>query len=615
MVTKSTMPFNLQDLRYEERIENSTPTSKKEIKFHISKESADYNAYLAKINDYVYNHDSELNNKVTNAYKTDTDHDGLIDIHDKNPTTWDVSNRDLRMFSSLAYAKRGQLDRIFNDKDTSTISDINNEKFENHTSVEELVNNWKVLHRYLDESGSGGLDYVVFGNGGNGNGTYKNVVVAFRGTNGDAGDLTSNASIPFGGVPDQANNLAPVREIVKRYASDKIYTTGHSLGGYLAQYFASNYLQRDDSLRDKFARSALFNPAILKTVWPWSHYDLKSARALTDKFAVTNYDEADKVKDWALNKTNSYIIKGEWVSSWLGKYPNPTEFDQGGKHQMTTFYESNDKLNTFFSYGYRTDDHYISKDTDGDGLTDAEERHIGTNPNNADTDNDGFSDKIEVALESDGTNVEDTPNIAGKILNVDKGTSVSADDKPFVSIVTVEEEGKAPIHYGVVMQGVKEGDKIVYSPVDPDNPIILDKAPSISDEQERPTSVISGTSNADKLYTEGNSYLTGNGGEDTFIFKASAFNANTKPSHITDFTVGEDKIDLSNLRAVLGSTSSQASWEELFTTNNANLETGKDYVIFNSNEHSLSYKVANSTPVVLAYFDNDATLAASSIIG
>ena len=42
-----------------------------------------------------------------------------------------------------------------------------------------------------------------------------------------------------------------------------------------------------------------------------------------------------------------------------------------------------------------------SLDSDGDGLSDAEEAELGTNPDAADTDGDGLSDSVEVAL---GTN-------------------------------------------------------------------------------------------------------------------------------------------------------------------------------------------------------------------
>ncbi len=49
-------------------------------------------------------------------------------------------------------------------------------------------------------------------------------------------------------------------------------------------------------------------------------------------------------------------------------------------------------------------------DTDGDGLLDGEEVALGTNPNNPDTDNDGFSDGNEVAYGSDPQSITDTPD-------------------------------------------------------------------------------------------------------------------------------------------------------------------------------------------------------------
>jgi len=42
-----------------------------------------------------------------------------------------------------------------------------------------------------------------------------------------------------------------------------------------------------------------------------------------------------------------------------------------------------------------------ARDSDGDGLTDAEEEFYGTDPNNADTDGDGFSDYVEIISGTD----------------------------------------------------------------------------------------------------------------------------------------------------------------------------------------------------------------------
>ena len=50
-----------------------------------------------------------------------------------------------------------------------------------------------------------------------------------------------------------------------------------------------------------------------------------------------------------------------------------------------------------------------SQDTDGDGLSDAEETTLGTNPNLADSDGDGLGDKQEVTLGSNPTNALGMP--------------------------------------------------------------------------------------------------------------------------------------------------------------------------------------------------------------
>ena len=51
-------------------------------------------------------------------------------------------------------------------------------------------------------------------------------------------------------------------------------------------------------------------------------------------------------------------------------------------------------------------------DSDGDGVTDAREREIGTDPSDSDTDGDGVSDGYELASNSDPLNASDTPSTA-----------------------------------------------------------------------------------------------------------------------------------------------------------------------------------------------------------
>jgi hypothetical protein len=49
------------------------------------------------------------------------------------------------------------------------------------------------------------------------------------------------------------------------------------------------------------------------------------------------------------------------------------------------------------------------QDTDGDGLSDAQEQQLGTNPNKLDTDGDGYSDNDEIAQGSDPLDASSTP--------------------------------------------------------------------------------------------------------------------------------------------------------------------------------------------------------------
>ena len=52
-------------------------------------------------------------------------------------------------------------------------------------------------------------------------------------------------------------------------------------------------------------------------------------------------------------------------------------------------------------------------DSDGDGLTDAEEAELGTDPNNPDSDGDGYEDGVEFDGNTDPTNANDHPYQGG----------------------------------------------------------------------------------------------------------------------------------------------------------------------------------------------------------
>nr|WP_244261824.1 hypothetical protein [Actinobacillus ureae] len=106
------------------------------------------------------------------------------------------------------------------------------------------------------------------------------------------------------------------------------------------------------------------------------------------------------------HKTDSYIISGEFVDKFLGRYDGTTSFDfkkgqLSGLHALSSFFEKDAQLKEEFSQGYRMDYHYSNDDRDQDGLTDVMEKRIGSDINNAGTDNDGYADGLEIHLGSD----------------------------------------------------------------------------------------------------------------------------------------------------------------------------------------------------------------------
>ena len=163
----------------------------------------------------------------------------MVDAVDKYPTHWNVSDRDLRMFATLAYTDEKELKAAFNPQSNIDFVTINNTKFEGQADITEVNQHWEVLkfHNGNDLFGSG-LDYVIFGNGKKGENEYENVVVAFRGTT-NFQDYLSDAKIALGWSIGQAKELSRVAEEVAAFKPEKIYSTGHSLGGYLAQHFAA----------------------------------------------------------------------------------------------------------------------------------------------------------------------------------------------------------------------------------------------------------------------------------------------------------------------------------------------------------------------------------------
>ena len=586
----------------------------------------------------------------------DTDGDGLPDIIDRNPQQWNVSERDLRMFSSLAYEDRSSLEILFNSKNWESddaAKAANSKYFNNQADVSELTSKWELLKA---ESPGSGLDYAVFGNK-NAQGNWENVVVTFRGTEKNSPhDLLADLKIWAGNLPTQASYLNQIARYVDTLNAKNVYSTGHSLGGYLAEYFAAHTMQQRYDWSDIFKRSSLFNPAVLNTDNSSSNA-LKQARSIAEKFSATTIsDDSDTTQIRDLYKTNSYVIKGEWISDGFsvktstgagaligglaglltgglgfiggallgglagvavsqvhkgfGTYPNAQilDFKSGniwGKHNMTSFYEKDSHLEQYFSQGNRIDKHY-------------------NNPYNQDTDSDGFSNAIEDKLGSDKYYGQETPYATG-------ASVIHIDDRPFAALVTTEDTaGNTLSVKAVEMQAKQQGSQVVYTPSGNEidlGDVSSDWSVNIYQPSGKSVSALQGTASDDVLKGgDGDDYLAGGLGSDTIITGTGrdtiAFTAwdirEGSIDRITDFNSNMDKLDLSAMRSLLSGNSANLSWSEMFVRNPAYYDADRSYLVFDSYQQTLAYRAAGaSSNTVFAKFDSDQAvwLNASNIIG
>ncbi|WP_054619077.1 DUF2974 domain-containing protein [Neisseria sp. 83E34] len=566
---------------------------------------------ITSLETYIANNSDFLNKNIISSYGKDTDGDGLIDLKDPYPNSWNVSDRDLRMFATLAYEDESSLKAIFNDQSIEVIEQINRDskKFNGQADVAELIQHWHLLkvHNSSDITGSG-LDYAIFGNGKTEKG-YENIVVAFRGSS-NVGDWTANGKILFGLLPTQAKDLSYTIDDVQYFNPEKIYSTGHSLGGYLAQYFAAHNIQSTPSLKEYFIRNTLFNPAKIDAKF-WSNKNLKNAEKNTEKLLEEYiWDNGEQHK-----KTTPFVIKREWVGDALGTYKNTIFFEDSrswGKHDMVSFYNKNSKMQQYFTQGYRTDTHYQNIDTDKDGLTDIQEYRIGTNPNLADSDGDGFSDGIEIKLASNASDAGITPYTTGSPL-------IETDNRPFVAIVQTEDDkGRIIGIKGIEMQADQLDGEIVYTPSGKEFDLAgsgFDWSAFESQNAAKGLAFLNGTSGNDTLQgSKGNDYLWGNlgkdtliGGEgsDTFAFKATDIRQG-EADIIKDFHPQEDYLDLSGMRSLFEDRSQGFKWSDVLVNDKEIFNDTLSSLHFNSQEQTLSYHKAGAKEgIVFAQFDGE----------
>lgn len=543
---------------------------------------------------------------ASSIYGRDTDKDGLIDVIDRAPKEWNVSERDLRMFASLAYEDKETLEALFRGKHEDGSKYISQKELVNYADVSELTGKWELLKA---ESPGSGLDYAVFGNR-NEKGELDSVVVAFRGTQlFSLSDIWADLKILFANTPTQATYLNDIAQFIDSLNPKNVYSTGHSLGGYLAEYFAAHTMQQKYDWSVNFQHSSLFNPAILK-IDNNSSDNLKNARYMAESFTKTPViDKSDITQDKQLYKTNSYVIKGEWVSSgnWpfsgLGEYNNTISFDfkqsdWWGKHDMSSFYEKDatGKLEKYFSYGSRIDSHY-------------------NNPYKTDTDRDGFSDGIEAKLKSDPQDADSTPFAVTE-------PAMASDEGMGLAIVQTEKaDGSVVSVKGVEMTGTQEEGNTVYRPSE--NPVVdlgMEKIQSAAGGVHQAVITVKGTAGDDTIVGSkgndiiwgdlGSDTIKGNGGSDTIVFSAEDIRAG-KVDTVTDF--GRDAfLDLGRLRTLFSDHPENFKWENILD----NTDISSSALVYKADEHTLAYRAAGSENAnVFARFDEQAEVSASQFIG
>ena len=242
--------------------------------------------------------------KVETLNSRDSDGDGLIDsdklketdkvvisnynpiIADKHNNSWDVSDRDLLIFSGLAYLSPKDLEKLLPKNGETGVShfnfdELNAENKPKHqfydlnikSTDRSLFSNWifvKQLQNAFKEPEIAGDDKFV--------GDYhstvsyfidknkKNIIVAFRGSEEVGEAFPGNKLVPNARNPQERAAKYQIRKIIEEIKLnyphfENIYITGHSLGGYQAVN-AGDWILEDDKLSDiegKLRRVLNFN--------------------------------------------------------------------------------------------------------------------------------------------------------------------------------------------------------------------------------------------------------------------------------------------------------------------------------------------------------------------
>ena len=184
--------------------------------------------------------------------------------------------------------------------------------------------------------------------------------------------------------------------------------------------------------------------------------------------AIASYKDIEIIYD-PVNKTADYLLDGKPILTNYSGYIQPAT------HPQVVFWGSGSSGDTGRSFWNKVE-FITAPDTDGDGLTNMNERHIhGTDPYNADGDNDGASDGEEIAVGSDPFKA-DTDNDGlldgveikyGFSPTINNGDATNDADNDGLTNLEEQQSGTNPLEQDSDGDGLSDNDEVNFYKTDP----------------------------------------------------------------------------------------------------------------------------------------------------
>lgn len=259
----------------------------------------------------------------------DSDGDGIPDNEDTRPFMWDVSNRDLAMFSVLAYENMSPGQMV--DTYPGALDSFGGIAHQNE------LKGWKVLNtatKFAEQHvGFYGAVFVK----------DDNMVFAYRGSEPSLiMDFIQDFIVADGVGIGTGNNIQTpfakslVLNSLSEYAPTgrKIYATGHSLGGYLAMHSTSELIRLNKA--GELVKNVNFNAPGLNNsihIFNSDRDDIKRLQPHQDK--IENW----RVKGDVISLVNKHVGSVPVVE--YGQLAKDKYFDIiYGPHMMLSFFEN-----------------------------------------------------------------------------------------------------------------------------------------------------------------------------------------------------------------------------------------------------------------------------------